>query len=63
MSFMKKKNFLMTLKPTNGNRFDPENYKSKNFSEEVVDTKTGKVVIKLGEKLILLMQKNYSTMV
>ncbi len=25
-------------------KFDPENYKSKNFSEEVIDAKTGKVV-------------------
>ncbi|MFL2878089.1 MAG: DNA-directed RNA polymerase subunit beta [Candidatus Pelagibacter sp.] len=31
-------------------KFNPENYKSKNFSEEIVDSKTGKVVIKAGEK-------------
>ena len=29
-------------------KFNPENYKAKNFSEEVIDAKTGKVVIKLG---------------
>ena len=33
-------------------KFDPENYKAKNFSEEVIDAKNNKVVIKLGEKLI-----------
>ena len=29
-------------------KFNPENYKAKNFSEEVVNAKTGKTVIKLG---------------
>ena len=38
-------------------KFDPDNYKSKNFSEEVVDAKTGKVVIKLGEKINFLNAK------
>ena len=38
-------------------KFDPENYKSKNFSEEVVDAKTGKVVIGLGEKINFLNAK------
>jgi len=32
-------------------KFDPENYKSKNFSEEVVDAKNQKVVVKIGEKI------------
>ena len=32
-------------------KFNPENYKAKNFSEEVTDAKTGKVVIKLGDKI------------
>ena len=27
-------------------KFDPENYKSKNFSEEVIDAKSNKVIIK-----------------
>ena len=38
-------------------KFDPENYKSKNFSEEVVDAKSGKVVIKLGDKINFLNAK------
>ncbi len=38
-------------------KFNPENYKAKNFSEEVVDAKTGKVVIKLGEKINFLNAK------
>ncbi len=38
-------------------KFNPENYKSKNFSEEVVDAKTGKTVIKLGEKINYLNAK------
>jgi len=32
-------------------KFDPENYKSKNFSEEVVDAKNQKVVVNIGEKI------------
>ena len=32
-------------------KFDPENYKSKNFSEEVIDAKSNKVVFKSGEKI------------
>ena len=39
------------------NKFNPENYKAKNFSEEVIDYKTGKVVIKLGEKVNYLTAK------
>ena len=35
-------------------KFNPENYKAKNFSEEVIDAKTGNVVIKLGEKVNFL---------
>ena len=46
---------------TNSNKwktkFNPENYKAKNFSEEVVDAKNGKVVIKLGEKINYLNAK------
>ncbi len=38
-------------------KFDPENYKAKNFSEEVIDSKTKKVVIKLGEKVNYLSAK------
>ena len=38
-------------------KFNPENYKSKNFSEEIVDAKTQKVVVKLGEKINFLTAK------
>ena len=42
-------------------KFNPENYKAKNFSEEVVDSKSGKVVIKLGDKINYLSAKKLST--
>ena len=38
-------------------KFNPENYKAKNFSEEVIDAKTGKVVIKPGDKINFLNAK------
>ncbi len=38
-------------------KFDSENYKSKNFSEEVIDAKNNKVVIKAGEKINFLNAK------
>jgi len=38
-------------------KFDPENYKSKNFSEEVTDSRNNKVVIKPGEKINFLSAK------
>ncbi|MBD1152833.1 DNA-directed RNA polymerase subunit beta [Pelagibacterales bacterium SAG-MED22] len=38
-------------------KFNPENYKAKNFAEEVIDAKTGKVVIKLGDKINFLNAK------
>ena len=38
-------------------KFNAENYKAKNFSEEVVDAKTGKVIIKLGDKINYLSAK------
>ena len=41
-------------------KFNPENYKAKNFSEEVADAKTGKVVIKLGDKINYLTAKKLS---
>ena len=41
-------------------KFNPENYKTKNFSEEVVDAKNGKVVIKLGDKINFLSAKKLS---
>ncbi|WP_435114579.1 DNA-directed RNA polymerase subunit beta [Candidatus Pelagibacter bacterium nBUS_36] len=41
-------------------KFNPENYKAKNFSEEVIDAKTGEVVIKLGDKINFLNAKKLS---
>ena len=38
-------------------KFNPENYKTKNFSEEVIDAKTGKVVINSGDKINFLNAK------
>ncbi len=38
-------------------RFNPENYRAKNFSEEVVDAKSKKIVIKLGDKINFLYAK------
>jgi len=38
-------------------KFNPQNYKSKNFSEEIYDVKTNKVVIKTGEKINFLKAK------
>ncbi len=38
-------------------KFNPENYKAKNFSEEVIDAKSGVVVIKLGDKINFLNAK------
>jgi DNA-directed RNA polymerase subunit beta len=41
-------------------KFNPENYKAKNFSEEVMDAKTSKVVINLGDKINYLNAKKLS---
>ena len=41
-------------------KFDPDNYKAKNFSEEVIDAKNNKVVVKLGEKINFLTAKKLS---
>ena len=38
-------------------KFNPENYKAKNFSEEVIDGKTGNIIIKLGDKISFLNAK------
>ena len=40
--------------------FNPENYKAKNFSEELIDAKTQKVIVKLGEKINFLTAKKLS---
>jgi len=42
-------------------KFNPENYKAKNFSEEVIDNKTGNIVIKLGDKINYLTAKKLAT--
>ncbi len=38
-------------------KFNPDNYKAKNFSEEVVDAKTGKIIINTGDKIDFLKAK------
>jgi len=38
-------------------KFNTENYKAKNFSEEVIDAKSGKTIIKLGDKINYLNAK------
>jgi len=42
-------------------KFNPENYKAKNFSEEVIDNKNGDVVIKLGDKVNYLTAKKLAS--
>ena len=42
-------------------KFNPENYKAKNFSEEVIDYKSGNIIIKLGDKINYLMAKKLAT--
>jgi DNA-directed RNA polymerase subunit beta len=42
-------------------KFNPENYKAKNFSEEVIDAKTSKIVIKLGDKVNYLTAKKLAS--
>jgi len=42
-------------------KFDPENYKAKNFSEEVVDAKNQKVVVNIGEKINFLTAKKLAS--
>ena len=61
MNFMIKKLYIYDQKISKWKtKFNPENYKSKNFSEEVIDAKTNKVVIKLGEKINYLNAKKLS---
>ncbi len=40
--------------------FNPEHYKAKNFSEEIIDAKTKKVVVKVGDKINFLTAKKLS---
>ena len=38
-------------------KFDPENYKAKNFSEELIDAKTNNQIVKIGEQINFLTAK------
>jgi len=59
--FYEKENFSFDKKTQKWKtKFNPENYKSKNFSEEVINEKNGKIVIKLGEKINFLNAKKLS---
>ena len=42
-------------------KFNPENYKAKNFSEEVIDYKNGNIVVKLGDKVNYLTAKKLAS--
>ena len=42
-------------------KFNPENYKSKNFTEEIIDAKNKKVIIKKGEKINFLKAKKLAS--
>ena len=56
--FYKKENYVYDTKIQKWKtKFDPENYKAKNFSEEVIDAKNNKVVVKIGEKINFLTAK------
>ncbi len=59
--FYEKENYVFDTKTEKWKtKFNPESYKSKNFSEEVIDAKTGKVIIKAGEKINYLSAKKLS---
>ncbi|MDA7755782.1 DNA-directed RNA polymerase subunit beta [Candidatus Pelagibacter sp.] len=56
--FYDKENYSFDAKTSKWKtKFNPENYKAKNFSEEVIDFKTGNIVIKLGDKINYLTAK------
>ena len=56
--FYKKENYVYDTKIQKWKtKFDPENYKATNFSEEVIDAKNNKVVVKVGEKINFLTAK------
>ena len=56
--FYKKENYVYDTKIQKWKtKFDPENYKAKNFSEEVINAKNNKVVVKIGEKINFLTAK------
>ena len=59
--FYESENFLYDSKTEKWKtKFNPENYKAKNFSEEVIDAKTSKVMIKPGDKINYLSAKKLS---
>jgi len=59
--FYQKETFTFNQKTSKWKtKFNPENYKTKNFSEEVTDAKTGKIVIKLGDKINYITAKKLS---
>ena len=59
--FYDKENYIYDKKLKNWKtKFDPDNYKAKNFSEEVVDAKNNKVIVKIGEKINFLTAKKLS---
>ena len=56
--FYKKENYVYDTKIQKWKtKFDPENYKAKNFSEEIINVKNNKVVVKIGEKINFLTAK------
>ena len=56
--FYKKVNYVYDTKIQKWKtKFDPENYKAKNFSEEIINAKNNKVVVKIGEKINYLTAK------
>ncbi len=56
--FYKKENYVYDTKIQKWKtKFDPENYKAKNFSEEVINAKNNKVIAKIGQKINFLTAK------
>ncbi|WP_440937121.1 DNA-directed RNA polymerase subunit beta [Candidatus Pelagibacter sp.] len=56
--FYESENYVYDVKTSKWKtKFNPENYKAKNFSEEVIDAKTGKIIIKPGDKINFLNAK------
>ena len=56
--FYKKENYVYHAKIQKWKtKFDPENYKAKSFSEEIIDAKNNKVVVKVGDKINFLTAK------
>ncbi len=59
--FYQKEIYLYDLKSNKWKtNFDPENYRAKNFPEEITDAKNNKVVVKAGEKINFLTAKKLS---